>query len=377
MNPAFIFASDSLKGTISSRRAAELLQEAALSVFPDAECRAVEMADGGEGTVSAVLALGTGKVHEAKVTDPLGNPISASFGTINQSAIIEMAAASGLTLVPECQRNPLVTSSFGTGQLIRAALDAGCTDITIGIGGSATNDAGMGAMRALGARFFDNQENELMGCGAELGRVFRIDVSGLDSRLAAAGGSVHVDVICDVGNPLIGPEGAARVFAPQKGASPATVDELEAGMRAYARVMQNTFCPSFELSELPGGGAAGGLGIALVLFLDAQLRPGAQTLLELMGFDELLEGATLCITGEGRLDAQSTNGKAVQAVAEHCSNAGVPCIALVGSVARDVKAPKGITKVLPMDTDPNGSTLPQLEDAYRHAARNLFRSLAD
>ena len=227
--PKFVFASDSFKGSLSSLQVAQLLDEAAHAAFPDAHTHLVAMADGGEGTVQAVVEAAGGTLRQALVHDPLGRAVEATYGLLDgKRAIIEMAAASGLPLVPPESRNPALTSTFGTGELIRDAISLGVREITLGIGGSATNDGGIGCMRALGARFLDEHGVELKGAGGDLGRVSRIDLREFDSRVASA----RFRVMCDVDNPLHGPQGATRVFAAQKGASRAQVEELEAGMQS-------------------------------------------------------------------------------------------------------------------------------------------------
>ncbi len=249
----FVFASDSLKGTISSARAAAILEEEAARAFPNVACTRLAVADGGEGTVDAVVASLGGALIEATVSDPLGRPVEATYGMLpGNRAIIEMAAASGLPLLTHAERNPLLTSTYGTGQLVLHALSNGATEVTIAIGGSATNDGGMGAMRALGVRFLDSAKGELEGTGADLARVSSIDTSGLDPLVSHA----RFRLLCDVDNPLLGPRGATRVFAPQKGANPQQIEELEHGMASFARVLERTLGHS---ADQPGDGAAGAL----------------------------------------------------------------------------------------------------------------------
>ncbi|MDO4890351.1 MAG: glycerate kinase [Coriobacteriaceae bacterium] len=367
----FLFASDSFKGSLSSARAAELLREAALAAFPAAQTRMLEVADGGEGTVSAVTAAVGGQLRTACVKGPLGEPVPATYGLLDGNrAIIEMAAASGLPLVHPANRNPLLTSTYGTGQLILDALDQGVHDISLAIGGSATNDGGMGCLRALGARFLDADGRELEGRGADLSRVCAIDMAGLDKRLAAA----RFRVMCDVDNPLLGPQGATRIFGAQKGGTPEALDQLEAGMHSYARTLARTF-PGFD-PMAPGMGAAGGLGAAARAFLHAEALPGVECVLDLVGFDELLEGCSLCVTGEGHADAQSAHGKVISGIAARCKNAGVPCVAVVGGMdasAEDLLE-LGIEALIP--TVPDICTIDEaMENAernYRMAANRLF-----
>lgn len=335
--PRFLFASDSFKGTISSKRCAELLGQAALETFPDACVRGISVADGGEGTVEAVVDAVGGTLRTAEVTGPLGSPVRAAYGLLpSGEAVIEMAAASGLPLVPADRRDPRLTSTFGTGELILDALGQGVRTISLAIGGSATNDGGMGCMRALGVRFLDACGNELAGTGADLGRVARIDLAGMDGRVA----QTAFRVMCDVDNPLVGPRGATYVFGPQKGATPPIADQLERGMASYARVLAQTFDGLDVMA--PGMGAAGGLGAAARAFLGAQMVPGIECVLDLVGFDELLAQADLCVTGEGRADSQSAHGKVVSGIAARCKRAGVPCVAVVGAMEPDARELLGV-----------------------------------
>ena len=263
-----IFASDSFKGSLSSKRTAELLTKAAREVFGTCECIGVPIADGGEGTVDAVIDALKGEKTDILVHDPLMDRIRASYGIVGDKAVIEMAEASGLTLVPEPLRDPLVTTTYGTGELIRDALSRGCRELYIAIGGSATNDGGMGCLRALGARFLDQDGNELSGCGKDLSAVTKIDLDRLDSRLSDA----SVTVLCDVKNPLCGKNGATYTFAKQKGATAETMKLLENGMQNYRNVIKRRFGIDCDLIE--GTGAAGGLGAALRVFLHAAMQSG-------------------------------------------------------------------------------------------------------
>ena len=325
----FLFASDSFKGSLTSRDTARLLDEAAKKVFPGCETVSVPVADGGEGTVSAVVSACGGQIVTAVVCDPLMRKIDASYGIIDagdgrRRAVIEMAAASGLTLVEDDLRDPLITSTFGTGELILDALDRGCRDISIAIGGSATNDGGMGCCRALGIRFLDGDGNELEGRGMDLEKAADIDISGLDPRIKGS----EITVMCDVTNPLTGPDGATMVYGPQKGASEDTLKRLEAGMRNYADTVR--ICTG-EDGSFPGAGAAGGLGFALKVFLGGVMRSGIETVLDLIDFDKLLSGVDLVVTGEGRTDRQSCFGKVMQGVGERAAKAGVKAVGLSGS----------------------------------------------
>ena len=370
----FLFASDSFKGTLSSRRTAELLTRAAQEIFPDCECRCLEVADGGEGTTEAVLSAAGGRRMEAMVCGPLWERRKACYAALDgRRAVMEMAAASGLPLVPAELRDPRNTTSYGTGELIRGALDKGFRDLSIAIGGSATNDGGIGCMRALGVRFLDEDGNELSGCGGDLIKIRSIDRSGLDPRLR----DTHVTVMCDVTNPLCGENGATRTFGKQKGGTPEILDELEAGMENYRELLRREF--GIDMDEEPGAGAAGGLGAALLSFLRAELRSGIETVLDLIEFDKKLEGVSLVVTGEGRADWQSAFGKVMQGVGRRCLRQGVPAVAIVGSMGDGAEQifDYGIESMI---TTVNGvmpleEALERAEELYLGAARRLFRML--
>ena len=369
--PRFVFASDSLKGTLSSADAAHLLGAAAERHFPGCSWVAVPMADGGEGTVDALLAACGGEKIRAVVEDPLGRPVEASYAMLpGGRAVIEMAAASGLTLLAPGERDPRATSSYGTGQLILDALTRGARDVTVALGGSATNDGGMGLARALGARLLDAEGTELAGIGSDLGRVACVDVSGMNPLVAGA--SFHT--MCDVDNPLVGPEGASLVFGPQKGASPEIAHGLDDGMRNWARVLEETFGRSFDV---PGAGAAGGLGAACLAFLGAEPVSGVARVLDLVGFGDLLAEADLCVTGEGHADAQTAHGKVVSGVAAACARAGVPCVAVVGGMSADAAKMPGVAAMMPaaIDAMPLEQTLARAEELYTLAAERLFSLL--
>lgn len=322
-----LFASDSFKGTLSSEQTIRLLTKAAGEVFGACECEGVPVADGGEGTTDAVISAVGGERIEVPVHGPCMEPVAAYYGKLDENrAVLEMAAASGLPLVKRENRNPKKTTTFGTGELLKDALDRGFKDISIAIGGSATNDGGMGCMRALGVRFFDAEGTELEGTGADLIRVVRIDVSGMDERIA----HVKFTAMCDVNNPLCGKDGATYTFGKQKGGTPQVLDELELGMQNYRDVIIREF--GINPDEMPGSGAAGGLGAALLVFLKAELKSGIETVLDLIRFDDRLDGVSLVVTGEGRTDWQSCFGKVMQGVGVHCKRLGVPAAALVGGM---------------------------------------------
>ena len=369
----FLFASDSFKGSLSSEATAELLSRAAHEVFGDCDTDSVPVADGGEGTVDAVIAAEKGEKVSVNVQGPLpGSAVDAAYGILpGGRAVIEMAAASGLPLVPDADRNPLNTTTFGTGQLILDALNRGFRDISIAIGGSATNDGGMGCARALGVRFLDAQGAELEGYGRDLSRVAHIDTSGLDPRLKDA----SITVMCDVTNPLCGEHGATYTFGAQKGATPDIQKELEAGMCNYRDIIRKEF--GVDCDAVEGAGAAGGLGAALKVFLNGKMRSGVETVLELIRFDERLNGVDLVVTGEGRTDWQSCFGKVMQGVGIHAKGKGIPVVGLSGSLGRnalDITA-HGVESLMttvnaPM---PLQEALDNAETLYYEGALRMFR----
>lgn len=370
----FLFASDSFKGTLSSEKIMELLDASAKQVFPDCETVGVPIADGGEGTVDAVIDVTKGDIRHVKVHGPLMEETTASYGVFQRDcAIIEMAAASGLPMVPVEKRNPLHTTTYGTGELIKDALDAGYRKLSIAIGGSATNDGGMGAMRALGVRFLDQDGQELEGCGRDLIRVADIDIGGLHPGVADA----EITVMCDVNNPLTGPDGASYTFGKQKGGTPQILDELEHGMQQYRKVIEEKL--GMDVDNIPGAGAAGGLGAALCVFLHANLKSGIETVLDLIGFDNLLEGIDLVVTGEGRIDWQSAFGKVPSGVGARCKAKGIPAVAVVGGMG------DGAEKIYEFGIDSMISTingameieeaLERAEELYTGAADRMFRMI--
>ncbi|MGM9802893.1 MAG: glycerate kinase [Muribaculaceae bacterium] len=370
-----VFASDSFKGTLSSADTAHLLTQAALTVLGDCTCRAVPMADGGEGTVDAVVnALGATKVT-ARVLDPLGAPVNATYCIAPGGvAVIEMAAASGLTLVPPNLRNPLQTTTYGTGQLILDAINNGCRDVYIAIGGSATNDGGMGCMSALGVRFLNSANQTLAGRGIDLNEVRSISLDNMHHKIA----ETRFTVMCDVNNPLCGPTGATRIFAAQKGATPSQINELEQGMQNYANVLSRTF--GFDVVNVPGAGAAGGLGAALMAILGANRKPGTQTVLQLTHFDEIIADADVVITGEGLLDAQSCMGKVPCGVGECCMSHNIPTITLVGGKGQGWQQilQHGVKQVFALtDYFPLQQCLDNPKQTYLAAATAMMQSIKD
>ena len=370
----FLFASDSFKGTLSSEQTAQLLEKAAKEVFGEVQCESVPVADGGEGTMEAVIKAQQGEMRTAEISGPLMDKMKASYGVIGkEKAVVEMAAASGLPLVPLEKRNPLHTTSIGTGELIRHALDEGYRDISIAIGGSATNDGGMGCVRALGVRFLDADGHEMEGRGEDLERLHAIDVSGLDERIR----DTKITVMCDVSNPLCGKDGATYTFGAQKGATPEMQERLEAGMCNYRDIIRRQF--DLDPDAIKGAGAAGGLGAALMVFLGGEMRSGIETVLDLIDFDARLEGVDLVVTGEGRTDWQSCFGKVMQGVGERTAAKGVTAVGLSGSLGRDADRifAHGIASLMttvdaPM---PLEEAFARAEELYASGAVRLFRMI--
>ena len=367
-----LFASDSFKGTLSSDQTIELLTKAAQEVFGSCETSGVPVADGGEGTTDAVVKARSGEIITVPVHGPLMEMEQGFYGRLSETeAILEMAAASGLPMVPEEKRNPLNTTTYGTGELLKAALDAGYTEIAIAIGGSATNDGGMGFASALGIRFLDQDGNVLEGRGEDLEKVAHIDMSDLDPAVQKA----HFTVMCDVTNPLCGLDGATYTFGKQKGGTPEILDRLEKGMQNYRDVIIREF--GVNPDEIQGSGAAGGLGAALKVFLHAEMKSGIETVLDLIDFDARLEGVDLVVTGEGRTDWQSCFGKVMQGVGDRSAKHQVPVAALCGGLGPDYEKiyAHGIRSIMttvdgPM---PLKDALDNATELYYKGAIRMFR----
>ncbi len=340
-------APDSFKGALTAAEVVEAMAEGLREALPDVIIRRIPMADGGEGTLDAWAAATQATLLRRRVSDPLGRPRMArlAWNATTQTALIETATVAGLELLRYEERNPLVTTTAGVGQLMRKALDLGARRILIGLGGSATNDGGTGMAAALGAVFLDGRGNPLPPGGGALARLARIDLSGFDPRIAVT----RVEAACDVTNPLYGLRGAARVYAPQKGADAAAVRRLEAGLRQLARVRRGQ--AAIDPTHSPGAGAAGGLGYGLMSFCKAKLLPGVALLAESVGLKNRLRGCDLAITGEGRMDAQTAMGKTPVGVAAIAHDLGVPVIALCGCVGRgyDSLHDLGIEAIFPVD----------------------------
>jgi glycerate 2-kinase len=323
-----VIAPDSFKGCLNAFNVALAMQRGVRRVYPESQTDLIPMADGGEGTVDAILSAVKGRKIEVKVKDPLGRLISASYGLIEEDkiAVIEMAAASGLPLLRTEERDPRITSTQGTGELIRDALDRGVKKILLGIGGSATNDGGSGLAVALGVKLLDMRGRELPPGGAALLKLDKIDLSNLDPRLS----EVQFEVACDVQNPLCGPEGASTVYGPQKGAQPQDIKELDAALLNFGEKL--SLLRGINLLEMPGGGAAGGLGAGMVGFFGAKLRPGTQIILEVSDAAQKIKHADLVLTGEGKTDFQTAYGKVPVGVASLAQEYGVPVLAISGAV---------------------------------------------
>ena len=321
-----VVVSDSFKGTVSSREICAIAQQVIPRHFPACEVVCIPVADGGEGTVDCFIqAMGAQRV-EVTVTNALGEKSAAAYARIGELAIIEMAAAAGLPQVGAL-RCPGTATTYGVGELIAHAVDSGCKRILLGLGGSATNDGGCGCAAALGVRFYDAAGQSFVPVGDTLGRIARIDTAKADELLR----SVEITVMCDVTNPLYGPTGAAYVFAPQKGADAEKVKSLDAGLRHFGDVIRSQL--GIDVSRMPGAGAAGGMGAGCVALLGGMIQSGIDAVLDVTGFDRQLEGADLVITGEGRIDSQSADGKVVSGVARRTRAKGVPLIAIAGGIA--------------------------------------------
>lgn len=322
-----VIAPDSFKGSLSAKEVAHTIAKAVLEVCPDAETVEIPLADGGEGLVEVLSEAMDGELTRCRVTDPLGRPIDAEYILGDGEAFMEMASPAGLPLLSESERNPLRTSTFGVGEMILHAFDHGARKIYIGLGGSATNDGGMGMLKALGYRLLDTDGKDLKGVGADLEKIVDIDGSEVDSRLE----NVEFVAACDVDNPFYGPNGAAHVFAPQKGADSEMARILDRGMRSFADVVLRKY--GIDLQAIPGAGAAGGLGGAFAALLGAKMQHGIEMVLDAVDFDERIKGADLIITGEGSLDRQSLMGKVLSGVLARAKRLDIPVVAFAGRVA--------------------------------------------
>ena len=368
-----IVAPNSFKGSLSAAQAAAAIARGVRQAVPHAEVIEIPVADGGEGTVDALVAARKGTFSSAGVDGPLGDPVKAVYGLIDggRTGVVELASASGLTLIPSERRDPRRASTYGFGQLLEAVRGNRVTSIIGGIGGSATNDGGAGMAQALGYRLLDAAGRDLPRGGTALARLDRIDASGVDP----AWRSLTVMVASDVTNPLTGPVGASFVYGPQKGADEAAVKELDQALARLAAVIEHDL--GKDVADIPGAGAAGGAGAGLIAFLDARLTPGAPLVVDASGFDQVLPGARLVITGEGRVDGQSAYGKAPAEVARRAQAAGIPTLLIAGSKGPGWEAlsASGVTLVVTLarEGDPGGHNLQVL---MRDAAPELTRTAA-
>ena len=359
-----VIAPDSYKESLSAQQVATQIELGFREIFPDAHYVKLPVADGGEGTVEAMVAATNGKIIRLDVTGPLGETVNAFYGLSGDEscAYIEMAAASGLELVPAAQRDPLITTSYGTGELIRNALDKGVEHFIIGIGGSATNDGGSGMVQALGAQLLNKEGRQIGYGGGQLPELVSIDMSQFDSRIKHC----RFEVACDVTNPLLGEEGASAVFGPQKGATAELVKQLDNALAHYAEVIRREL--DIDVLSIAGGGAAGGMGVALHAFCHAELRRGIEIVTEALGLDELVRDATLVITGEGRIDSQTIHGKVPIGVAKVAKRYNKPVIGIAGSLTKDVDVvhQHGLDAVFSVLY-----TICTLEEALDNAAENV------
>lgn len=354
---------DSFKGTLSSRQVCQVMAGQLRRFFPQAQVKSIPVADGGEGSVEAFLAAAGGERRMLTVTGPFGEPVEAFYGVLGdgRTAVIEMAACAGLPLA-EGRLNPERATTYGVGELLLAAKEAGCTKAILGLGGSCTNDGGAGAAAALGAKFTRADGTAFVPTGGTLGEIAALDVSPVAQALQG----MELTAMCDIDNPLYGEAGAAAVFAPQKGADAAMVARLDAGLRHLGQVSAR--CLGRDFSHLPGAGAAGGLGFGMAAFCGAQLRMGIDAVLDAVGFDSLLPGTDMVFTGEGKIDSQSARGKVVSGVAVRCRKAGVPVVAVVGQIGQGFEEmyQQGLTAVFSI----NRAAQPFAESRF-HAGENL------
>ncbi|MBB4266476.1 glycerate kinase [Roseospira visakhapatnamensis] len=371
-----ILAPNALKESLSAAQAAAAMAEGVRRAMPTAETVALPIADGGDGLAEVAREAMGGRLETVTVPGPLGDPVQAAYCLVpdRRLAVVEMAAASGLALVPPDRRDPMRTSTRGTGALIAAALDHDIAHLVVGIGGSATNEGGIGMASALGVRFLDAAGHPVAPVGASLSSIHAVDVSELDPRLR----DLRIEVVCDVDNPLLGPTGASAIYGPQKGADAATVKTLDAGLAHLADVVARDL--GVDVRDEPGAGAAGGLGAGLRCFLGATLKPGAELVLDLVGFDAALEGAGLVLTAEGRVDGSTAHAKAPAAAARRARARGIPCLCLAGSRAEDLSAvhAAGIDAVFPIVAGPTtlDDAMAQAGPLMANTVDQLLRALA-
>lgn len=364
-----LIAPDSFKGSMSAEAVCRITKKAAQEIFPAADIQLLPLADGGEGTCDALMEVLPGEVVSCTVHGPLGDFVTAQYGILESSnvkiAIMDMASASGLTLVPAAQRDVFHSSTFGTGEMILDAIERGCQHIYLGLGGSATSDGGMGMAAALGVRFLDESGQPLEPVPASMTAIHSVDVSALDFRIA----ETHITVMSDVKNPLLGSSGAVYVYGPQKGIPDARLSGADTAMAHYIEEVERGTGKSVR--NIPGAGAAGGLGAGLLAFTSCEIASGIETILDLLHFDELLTDTDVVITGEGRMDSQSAFGKVIAGVAAHCKSQGLPCLVLAGSLddGAEEMYNLGVTGIMPLV-----DRITSLEEAIRHSEENCYRA---
>jgi len=368
-----VIAPNGFKGNLSAKQVASAIETGIKRALPEAATAIKPMADGGEDTVQVLVDATGGHLITSRVTGPLGGPVDARWGILGDkaTAVIEMAAASGLILMPPDKLNPLITTTYGTGELMKAALDNGCRKMIIAIGGSATNDGGAGVAQALGVRLLDAMGKNLPFGGAALAKLARVDTSGLDKRLAEC----EIQVACDVNNPLCGPKGASAIYGPQKGATPAMVKQLDAALSHYADIIRRDM--GIDLSETAGAGSGGGIAFGLMTFMKTKVMPGAELVIQTIGLADDLKEADLVFTGEGRLDSQTASGKTPVAVARVAKQFGVPVVALAGQLldGYQVVFRNGIDAVFSIAPGPItlAESMAQAEQLTAAAAENAMR----
>ena len=365
-----LVAPDSFKDSLSASEVSRIISEAISAVIPSASISQIPISDGGEGLLEALLTPLQGTLVSISVKDPLHRTIEASYGLVDQgkTAIIEMATASGLELLSIKERNPLITSTYGTGELIKDALDKGCAKIIIGLGGSATNDGGMGMIKALGGLFLDKHQQEIEEGGGALSTLHSIDLSGLDKRLQ----QVAIVCACDVDNPLTGPSGASYVYAKQKGASVNMLAILDSNLSNYATVIKDTL--NKDLENISGTGAAGGTAMGLLAFLDATLTPGIALITELLHLEKHMKEAQLVVTGEGKIDAQTLHGKTIMGIASLAKKHSIPVLVFTGSIGQGISEiyDQGVTAIFSIVSEPMS-----LETAIKNATQLLHASVTN
>ncbi len=368
-----VIAPDSFKGSLTAIEVSDAIDAGIKSAVSTASTVKVPMADGGEGTVECLVNATGGKILKEKVVGPLGDEVEASYGILGDetTAVIEMAAASGLPLVPEEKRNPMITTTYGTGQLIKAALDHGCRKIIIGIGGSATNDGGAGMAQALGVKFTDDKGEEIGFGGAELKRIAKIDTTNLDKRIY----TTEILVASDVKNPLCGPNGASAVYGPQKGATPQMVKELDEALAHFAEIIKRDL--GKDVKDIPGAGAAGGLGAGLIAFLNAKLRPGIELVMESVGFEDIVKDASLVITGEGKIDRQTIYGKVPVGVAKVSKKYNIPVLAVAAVLEEEPEFFKSYGIDFVFEISPRMDMDAPKEEKFARIKKNIEKWILD